>query len=310
MAVYLASPTVPAALLQSVVWAACQHTMFGWDGSEWDLSSGMSGIALQAGTRGMRPPPHQRYATKAASLPGSIYRGSVTDERDVFWPVKLFSDAGSQAWIDHNHRFWRTLDPDELNTWVITQPSGERRSLQVRYAGLSDDSDDIDPALVGLAEYGIQLVAEQPYWLGDPLTRRFDHGGGQNYYGGDSGGGYGPPFYISPGLTTDTASITNDGDVPIWPVWKVNGPTTSVTVGVNGHLTVFPMTLTSGQWVRLDMAPTDQVPIDQAGVDRSADMGAVDFAEIPRGANVPLTIAMTGTGFVEVTIVPAYRWGM
>lgn len=308
--VYLSIPSQPPPSAV-VPWTACQHTWVGWDGTEWDLSHGASGIALQGGVRGIRNPPVIRYTGKAAAVDGSLYRGSVTDERECFWPVKVWNDNGSQAWIDHNARFWKTLDESRLGTWIITQPSGVRRSLKVRYTGLDNDSDDIDPGLFGWCIYGIQLVAEQPFWQGDPVSRTFAPPSTiGNFFGGTGGTGFGPPFEIGAGSTTASASISNTGDVSAWPVWRVTGPTTSVTVGLSGHSIVFPMTIPSGQWIEINTAPTSQVARDQDGTDRTIQLGAVDFAEIPQGANVPLTISMTGTGTVTCTVTPLYRRGM
>lgn len=307
--VYLSIPSAPPAPPEATPWVALQHTWEGWDGTEWDLSQGLSGLALQIGVRGIRNPPVIRYSSKAAAVDGSLWRGSVTDERDCFWPLRVFSDGGSQAWLEHNDRFWRTLDENRPGTWTITQPSGARRSLRVRYNGLNEDSDD-GSELFGWALYGIQLIAEQPFWQGDPDTRSFAPPPTVgNFFGGAGGNGFGPPFEIGVAATTESASISNIGDVSAWPVWRVNGPTTSVTVGLNGHQIGFPMTIPSGQWIEIDTHPTSQVALDQDGTDRTVQLGAVDFAEIPQGANVPLTISMAGSGSVTCTVTPLYKRG-
>lgn len=291
-------------------WVACQHTWWGVDGSEWDLSHGLSGLALQTGVRGMRMPPVVRYSTKSPAVAGSFFRGVITDEREVFWPIKVWADAGSQAWIDLNNRFWASLDEGALGTWVITQLDGTRRALQCRYNGLADDSDDIDSGLQGWAVYGINLIAEQPYWTGVTATRFFSLGvAGQNFFGGTSGGGYGPPFYISTGSTAATASITNEGDVSAWPTWTIKGPMTSVVVGLNGHLITFPA-VSAGNTITLNTDPTDQVAYDQAGSDITALLTTVDFAPIPPGVEVPLTVTVVGTGTVRISVVPLYKRGL
>jgi hypothetical protein len=294
------------------LWGPSQHTWLGWDGSEWDLSHGLSGLALQTGTRGMQMPPIIRYSSKAPAVAGSFWRGSVTDEREVFWPIRVFADGGSREWIAHNNRFWKTLDPDQTGLWVVTQEGTEdepstKRSLRVRYTGLADDSDDVDPGMYGWQVYGVNLIAEEPFWMGETATRSFQPPPtDENYFGGSGGGGFGPPFFISTGSSTDSADITNEGDVPAWPIWTVRGPLTTVTVGLDGHAITFPITLADGEWVTINTAPTDQVALDQVGADRSSQLTAVDFAAIPKGANVPLTITMTGTGSVDCTIQPRF----
>lgn len=286
-------------------WTNNQHTWVGWDGAEWDLSHGLSGLSLQAGARGMLEPPIVRYATKPGAIHGSLHRGSIYDERDCFWPLKVFNGDGSVKWLEHNRRFWRTMDKDLPGQWVITQPSGERRSLTVRFNGLSEDSLTDDLGLVSRQLFGINLVAENPFWMGEPTAQTFTAGTGQNFYGGTSGGGFGPPYYLSTGVTLASASISNPGDVDVWPVWTVRGPSTNAVLNGVG----FPMDLLAGEWVRINTDPTDQVARDNYGADRTAELLNFDrFAEIPRGGTVSLEITMTGTGSVSVEITPAYRW--
>lgn len=304
---FLASPGAvvpPDAALAP--WAALQHTWTDYNGTEWDLSQGLSGLALAPGFRGMGMPTIVRYATKAPAVAGSLWRGSVTDEREVMWPLRVFSTAGSQSWLDHNRRFWQTMNPDHTGVWKVTQPSGATRSLTVRFAS-SDEDNAEGGELFGWSIYSISLIAEDPYWRGEQVSRQFYAEAGETYYGGDAGGGFGPPYFTGVGNTTDSATITNDGDVSAWPTWTVHGPTTNVTVGLSGRIITFPMTLTDGQYVRIDTHPTDQVAIDHSGSERQ--LGTVEFAEIPPGANVPLSIVMVGTGSVEVSIRPPYYLG-
>ena len=290
-------------------WSSASHTWSAWDGSQWDISGGTDGVVLQSGVRGMHMPPVQRYSTRAPSVAGTLWRGGVTDERTVFWPMRVFSGDGSQAWVEKNRAFWRTLHPDYTGIWTVTQPSGDWRRLRLRFTEETDDADDLSPELQGWALYGVNLVAEQPYWQGPTVTRTFTSVTGQNYYGGDSGGGYGPPFYITPSDTFASAQVTNDGDVETWPTWTINGPTTSVSVGIAGQTITFPMTLTAGQWVKINTEPTDQVARDQTGADRSAELTNVAFRPIPTGT-VSLELTMFGSGSVTVSFTPKFYRAM
>jgi hypothetical protein len=311
MPVFLASPSAiqPGPPGRSVKWRSSQHTWEGWDGSLWDLSGGTNGVKLLAGVRGMHAPPVIRYATKTASRPGSLYRGGTTDERDVFWPVKVFQRDDSKAWIEHNRRWWSTLDPDITGLWSVIQPSGEKRSLRCRFVSENDDADETSPELRGWAHYFLNLVAEQPYWMAEP--KRWGPfqiaEAPETYYGGSSGGGFGPDYYVMPASTLETATITNDGDVPTSPVWRVNGPSTFAQVGLDDHLITFPIALTEGQWLTLDTDPGNQVLYDQDGNDRTAELGLDDFWDIPKGASVPLSLDIVGTGSIEVTTQAKFR---
>ena len=290
------TPTDPAPVDPCI---AAQHLWEAWDGTVWDLSQGSSGLALQSGTRGLEMPDPTFYKTRSAGLDGSLYRGHIIDEQSDFWPIKMFSDGGSAGWVKHYRAFWRTMQPDKTGLWWVVQPDGTKRSKRVRFAGLNDRSTDIDPLLTGWNLYGINLAAEQPFWMGTPESRSFEAAGQTQ-----------PPgafvLWIRSSFTLGAATIKNEGDKDAWPVWTVRGPCTTATVGLDGHAITFPMTLQAGQSVTINTDPSDQVAYDQAGNDRSAELTSVDFAEIPPGEAVPLNISMSGTGGVDVSIVPRY----
>lgn len=284
-------------------WTACQHTWIGWDGSEWDLSHGLSGLALQAGTRGLEDASIIHYESKSAAVAGSSWRGFNVDKRECLWLLKVYTNGGSAEWINHNRRFRRTLLPDRTGRWVVTHPDGQRRTLTVRFAGLQDDAWDIDPSLVGTQVYGFLLGAENPFWMGERIARTFDNAASQNFYGGDSGGGFGPPFFLSSGTLVSSASIVNPGDVSVWPTYRVDGPSDTATI--NG--VTFPMELDEGEWVSINTDPSDQVLYDNTGADRTSELVDIkNLAEIPIGDPIPLDITMTGLGTVTVSITPAY----
>lgn len=311
--IFLSSPVpvIPPFVPEPSPWLASQHVWTDFDGNDWDLSHGTSGLALQTGVRGMHMPPIIRYASKAPAVAGSLWRGSVTDEREAFWPIRVFNDNSSLEWIAHNRRFWETLTPDKTGRWSVVQPDGDVRWLTCRFSAESDDADDIEPELQGWALYGITLIAERPYWEGPSIVRAYGSVPGQNYYGGDAGGGFGPPFVISEGATISTATIVNPGQVGSWPVWTVYGPFTSAQVGLNGRYITFPFALAAGQYVRIDTDPTSQIALDQAGVDRTAQLTSVAFTEIPPGVQVPLQMSMTGTGgSIQVALTPRYYRAM
>lgn len=290
-------------------WTSSQHV---WRVGEetWDLSNGDRGAVLLAGVRGMNMPPIQRYSQKSAAVPGSRWRGSITDEREVFWPVDVFGGGNSTDWRDIDAAFWESMNPDRTGVWTVTSPAGVSRSLTLRYSDCPDE-DDISPELLGWKTYGITLIAEQPYWVGERITRSWDKGGEQIGFFGPEGAG--PPFYIAPSATLDTATFSNPGDVEARPVWTIFGPTTSVVVGLNGKTIQIPFTIADGQWLRIDTNNTDQRAmlgtgdvLPDKGTDRTSSLGQVAFGDIPAGGEVPLSLSMTGTGKVQVDLDPLY----
>lgn len=302
--VFLRSPTfIPLPGVRDV---PITHILQSWDGTEWDLSSGQSGVYLRPGVRGMGMPPMIRYAPKSAAVAGSNYRGTIPDERDVFWPVTVVRKTGSQDWIDHNQAFYRALCmPEQLSTWVVTQPGGEVRTLPIR---IVDDGNftwasdaDVDPELAGFATYGFTLVAEAPYWRGARIPVNWKPQTTVPFFSSS-----GSVFGISSANATFGARISNPGSVDAWPVWTVYGPFTAAAVGVGSDQVTLPFTVGAGHWVKIDTDPTVQTATDDLGADRTGDLGTVDFAQVPPGNPAQLNVTMTGTGSVDVEITPAY----
>jgi hypothetical protein len=308
---FLASPNFQPLPSGDENWTPLAHSWQAWDGTLWDLSSGRSGVYLRPGLRGLGMPPIIRYSQKSPAVAGSFYRGSTVDERDVFWNVKVFRNTGSQDWIEHNRRWWRSLNPTKTGKWVVTQPSGDYRNLEIRLvddSGFTWASDtELDPEIAGFANYGLNLVAEQPYWQGAPISISWrPEGSPQPFF---SPPGSASVFSIGSSNAVFGARIANPGDVDAWPVWKVNGPYTVASVGVGSRLISLPAR-TNGQSITVDTNPAAQTATDQTGADITAQLGSVDFAPVPPGDPTQLNVTMTGTGSVDVTVVPNYLMGV
>jgi hypothetical protein len=279
-------------------WGALGVTWTGWDGSVWELASPESPVWLTAGgTRGLNMPPITRFTADSPALSGARFRGYRTEERPVFWPLFLYADS-SADWRAVDRAWWATMRPDRTGVWTIAQPDGTRRRLTCRYSGDSDHVHGRDPFAAGWQLYGLELVAEDPYWRGEPVRRQFTAASSSSFYGAGA-----PPFVISPSSTTAGAELANDGDEPAWPVWTLFGPFTSATVGVDGKSVTVPFSLSAGQWLTIDTRPDQLTAVDQAGVDRVDDLGAVEFGALPVGDPVPVDIALVGATSVAAVAV-------
>lgn len=315
-----APPTTPAP-----VWAPMTMTWTGWDGSEWAISDSRSGVVLMAGTRGLTMPPSQRVTSSSPARPGTKHEGSTTGEREVFWPLKVFHGDGSLAWIERDRAFRKTLDPDKPGVWSVTQPSGETRRLTCYFDNEGNQAFDTIPSLIGWARYGIYLAAEQPYWVGDPVVKSF------------AGTAPPDPFFepdgpqivnIAPGYSVSNAVMDNPGDVESYPRWYIEGPATAATVGVGGVVVDVPFTVDEGKTLVIESDPDligatlydiaasgeDKKPSERVigvdlinPVDKTPDLGPADFAAIPAGKSVPLSLTLSGLGKVEAYLPTLWR---
>lgn len=178
-----------------------------------------------------------------------------------------------------------------------------------------------DPFKRGWAKYGVTLLADQPYWLGESVAKSWAQGDMRNYYvTAEDRATYGYAddviHYLSAGGSLGSAKFTNDGDVPTYPTWTVVGPTTAVSFGVEGSTIIVPFTIPAGYAVQIDTDPINgQVlwygPWDgkqiTAPVDRTTDLDPTSkFVAIPRGQDKVLSIAMTGTGTVIAEVTNKY----
>jgi len=302
--VYAVPPVLPPAPPEK--WRGLVVKWTGWDGTEWDLTDYRSGVFLQnSGVEGLTMPAHTAWTAGSPAVHGQYYRGHVVEPRTVFWPVHIYGDT-SEEWLSRNAAFWRTMHPGKYGTWSVTTPGGSQRTLSCRFVDDGGHSYGLDPSMAGWASYAVSLIADQPFWLGEPQRRTWAQSDPVDFFGGLAKG---PPFRISSGSQLATATITNEGDVEAWPVWTIRGPATSVTVGVDGRTVQWSITLAEGDTLVIDTDPTVQCAWLN-GVDVTAQLGTASFAPIPAGEDRPLSLTMAGTGSVQAEITPRYYMAM
>ena len=120
-----------------------------------------------------------------------------------------------------------------------------------------------------------------------------------------------PAFTISPSNTLADAKITNPGDVESWVTWMVYGPVTTATVGINGQNITIPFTIPDGEVLQIDSSPSGQIALQgpvggPLTVDRTPDLGDINFAPLPAREESAMSLSMTGTGSVVATFTPLY----
>jgi hypothetical protein len=316
------APYVPPAP-PAPVWVGMRMT---WTakGTEWPLTDYSTGLCLLSQVRGLGTPKFTRYSVSSPATPGSLFRGVSVADRDVFWPVHIWNDTSSLEWMDRDRAFWSTMDPYDTGVWTVYLPDGGTRSIRLRFVDDGDHAAEVDPIGNGWDTYGINLVAEQPFWEGNPVVRSWKADTPLTFFDPT-----GPQIVnINSGHSLDSASITNPGDVESFPRWFIDGDTTTGTVGVNGVTVNIPFAVASGKCLVIDSDPdvigATMYDITTAGlamkpsarvigvdlinpVDKTALLGEADFASVPAGSSVPLTLAVTGGGTIEVALPTRYR---
>lgn len=292
MGVLVASPPTTQLDLSAVNrWpGVTAMTWTGADGRVWDLLRGTDGVVLlESGIRGLAMPEIRRHTSSSPSLAGTRWRGWRVEEREVFWPVLVWSEDSTRDWLQRDSAWWGSLHPERLGVWEVTTARAGRRRLSLRFTGDGEHSFPVDPARLGEAVYGVRLVAEQPLWEGDDTLSSWSLSEQAAFFPG-------PPFWIGSAYTLATATLTNPGDVPAYAVWTVQGPFTSARVGMPGATVSVPFGLPDGAALTIDTRPHVMSAVDSSGADRTRDLGAAAFAPVPAGYRMPLDLALGGQG--------------
>jgi hypothetical protein len=275
----------------------------GWDGSIWDLSSDRrQGAYLMPGVRGMEMPPPKHYFRRSPARPGAQHNGHTFAERDIYWPLRMWTDASSDVFIRQRRAFMRTLQPGKTGIWRVIQPNGDSRSIRCRFVAF-DSVPESDPVEAGWGHYGIRLVAEGTFWYGPNVAQSWGVGDPQEFF-------VAPPsddvLFISESSSIAEAKVRNTGDVPAFPRWKVTGPTSNVVLGFGGKLITVPFEVPEGQQLVVETEPGAQSAyLDGVKVTRQLGSSA-KFAPVPAGEEVALSLEMSGTGRVSLELSPAF----
>lgn len=302
----LAQPPVQPPIA-APTWQGVTLEWEGHDGSLWDLTTGNGGAVLDTAfgeIEGLHEPRITKFTSESYAIPGNRVLGYRAVARDVFWPVLIYADSSDQ-WNDTYGRFFRSIHPQREGIWRATY-AGKTRTL--RLTGVYDrpGGSALSPHTIGWARYGVQLEASQPYWEGAPVSAGPWKGADpQNFFGGDGSPSGATPFVISKSQTIGSATITNPGDVPAYPVWTITGELDDVEVGI-GDAVISPPDVNSGDTLIIDTNPRNvQAALD--GVNVSATVGFLDLEPIPPGESVPVHVQGTGAGSVSCTLVPLFH---
>ncbi|MFG3154222.1 phage tail protein [Streptomyces sp. NPDC048219] len=188
-------------------------------GADWyTLADGVSGLGAARYT--LTTDPHPRG--------GERLRHVQPQARTIVWPV-LVKGADHMAftanWRNLARAFTRTLrlGPDGRRTpgWLeVARPDGSARRIAVYYR---DGWDGRGQTATGINwdSAVLTLWCEDPYWLDlQPQTVHRETGAPEDYL---------VPFpTVSSSQVLGATTVTNPGDVDVWPTWIITGPATSI----------------------------------------------------------------------------------
>lgn len=292
-----ATPPTPTSKLREF-----SVSLVGVDGSEWDLSNGP--VRLLGGIKmlGTAKPTHWHGSSPA--LDGSVWQGMRTAMRDdSVLPIAIDGNRDSVKWRELEDDFFKAIDPRGTFTVTVARPDSQARSLTLRYADGGDPESTVDPMTRAFSTYAVECVAADPFWRGEKVIRRYEAEEAPELFPG-------PPFHIGSSNTIASGKADNPGDVDTWPKWTVTGPSTAFTVGVGKSTVQQSGTLAAGEKRIVDMNPAHRVVVDDTGKDQWVELIQADFAPIPPGQNVNLSMELTGAAAgtsIQLEYTPGYR---
>lgn len=301
----VSSPSEPPTLSR----VCLENVWEGADGSVWDLNDRAGGVVLGAGVEGYGLPEWADYNSESTA-DGVRWRGYKTKARKVEWPLWLWA-PNSAAWQDLEGRWWRSFRPrDERGTWRVKAFDGTSRSLPLRILGDGPAEFDRDPQYYAWNPYSLSLLAQDPFWRGAPIGKRWATPKPVPFFGGLDGDGW---LHVSRNSNAAQANLTNPGDVGTWLTVKAGGPIgagSSITVG--GGRIGLPA-VPAGSLLTADTDPRHtSVLLD--GDKAIRQMTEWRPRQLPPGTAVPIGIEIQGGDpgwYVEVSAPTLYwrAWG-
>ena len=306
-------------------WSRIEHMWIDAMGEAWNLTDPSGSVFLRrAGVRGLGMPSHEPYVRTSPAIPGQRHVGSRVLPREAFWPLYLYSDEGSDAFANVDRAFWRGMHRDRHGLWRVKVGS-QVRELACRFAE-AEDAYERDPVHFGSATYGVRLIADDPFWYGEWVSRRFVNADGNATFFGSGG----TPFTIGSSNTIDTSTIDNPGDEKSYLIYILNGPFTSASVGIgsaNAVQTNYVGDVPEGKSVVVDTRPAARATARLIDTP-TATVGAEDWdaqvfgdpgvnvfenlthialsSPLQAGENRQLHLALAGAGSVTVAHRPPY----
>lgn len=281
-------------------------TWTGWDGSVWDLHNGP--VYLGPNFEGFAMLTADEFVRETALTDGQYFTGWRAKPRPVLFPVLFEKKKTEGEWLALDRAWWRTMRFDRPGVLTVTAPDGGVRRLTLRFENDGGWSSRRDPSQDRTAIAAIQMKADDPWWVGDTFTQTFDNGGNQvNFFGGLANKA--TPYRIGKSSTIDTATMTNPGDIPVWPIYRIDGLASAFRSVLDGRAVAGNIPVAEGQHLEIDTSPQRQVAYLFDGATRTnvtRQLTEFNFARLPDGVATKLDIQLSGPGALIVSADPKY----
>lgn len=233
-------------------------------------------------------------------LDGSRYQGTRRNARVIDMSVLVFG-ADFEEFRANLRRFHRVLSGRMVLSYQST--FGDVYQTEVYYNGGGTGERGIGVGTTTYQQYVITLWAGDPYWTSTtPVTQSFRLPTTTRGL---------LPRLVNLKLNASQVlgmgvPVENDGDVPAYPIWTINGPFTSVTVRnstIDRGFT-YPTSMSEGQQLIIDT--NAKTVVNQNGVNMWQFVGpAPTLFAVPAGTTY-MDIALEGATTASSIVVSFY----
>ena len=285
-----------------------EYILTGPDGTEFDIKRGHIRIS-NAGLMGLSMPPFEAFTRETTARDGQVLTGYRTRARTIFLPLLMPMGLQVDEWLASESSFWKIMDPEVTCRLTVSSSLSVVRYLDIRFVSDGDLTFNLDPTDVTGYPFGLEMVADDPFWRGPRVLRQFQAAQSSGTFYAPSGSNH--VFNIGSAGNTDAAVLSNPGDVPAWATVTISGPSVAFSVVVDDAEISATLDLASGDRLVIDSDPTQQIArLWRGGVSSLFpffNFTKIQFAPVPRGGSVPVAITVNGSGPVEIGFDPQYR---
>lgn len=280
----------------------------GPDGSLWDLRDGSSGVQMaQGAVMGLRHAPAEVFTRKSSFVDGQEVTGWKLKPRQLELPLDV-QGASEAEWFVRDRAISRAFRVDRPGRLTITDPLGGRRTITARLdEDGGDDGERDDPATMMASRLIIPLIADDPWYYGQEISKTFQYANPDRGFYGPTG--YGPPFYLAPATFTGADTISNPGDAEAWGLITLPGPAEGFSIRIGNRLIegfVDGWTLPEGRTLTIDTDPRRSIARLDTGENVTRKLTSTQFAAVPDGSTVPIEVIVYGDTLLTLTLTPRF----